>query len=268
MSDSQRKAAATMWGSPAADYDDISFSVSDALLHAAMRLNPDPGDAVIDIATGTGMSARNAARFGAEVTGVDIAEGLLGAARALSAHVSPPIKFIECDACDLPFDDSQFDRAISTFGIMFAPDQKAAATELARVVKPGGRIVIASWAPDPAVARVFELLSEYQDAPPSEGPSPMNWGEEESVVKLLGDQFDLGFEAGVSFGFFDSPEQMWRFYVRTFGPMRAIVDANDSRTNDELRRRFQDEHLQFAGKVGLTIPRPYLLVSGKRKDNA
>ena len=269
MSNRQGNTAAKMWGSTAADYDDISFSVSDALLHAAMRLNPATGDKVIDIATGSGMSARNAARFGAEVTGIDIAEGLLDAARELSAHIDPPITFIEADACGLPFDDAQFDRAISTFGIMFAPDQKAAAAELARVVKPGGRVVLASWAPDPAVARVFELMSEYQDTPPpaSDAPSPMSWGEEDGVVGLLGDYFDLQFETGVSYGFFDSPEHMWRFYVRTFGPMRMIVDSNDSHTVEELGQRFQDEHEQFAGRVGLKIPRPYLLVSGARKTS-
>lgn len=267
MVDRQREAAAKMWGSPAADYDDISFSVSDALLHTAMRLNPAQGEKVIDIATGTGMSARNAARFGAEVTGIDISKNLLEASRKLSGHVDPPITFIEADAANLPFDDAIFDRAISTFGIMFAPDQTGAATELARVIKPGGRIVLTSWAPDPAVGRVFELLSEYQEQPPADGPSPMVWGEEDGVTGLLGDDYDLRFEAGVSYGFFDSTEHLWRFYVRTFGPMREIVESNDAATVKELGVRFKAEHDQYAGELGLKIPRPYLLASGIRKNS-
>lgn len=267
MTNRQREAAARMWGSPAADYDDISFSVSDALMHTAMRLNPAEGDKVIDIATGTGMSARNAARFGAQVTGIDISEKLLQASQALSDHVDPSIRFIEADAASLPFEDAMFDRAVSTFGIMFAPDQTGAAAELARVIKPGGRIVLTSWAPDPAVGRVFELLSEYQEPAPAGGPSPMAWGEEEGVTALLGDRFDLRFEAGVSYGFFDSTESLWHFYVRTFGPMREIVESSDAATVEELGERFRAEHNQFAGALGLKIPRPYLLASGIRKNS-
>jgi ubiquinone/menaquinone biosynthesis C-methylase UbiE len=254
-----------MWSSAAADYDDISFSVGDALLHTAMRLNPAPGDRVIDIATGTGMSARNAARFAAHVTGIDIADGLLAAAREISAHIDPPIAFLKADAARLPFPDSHFDRAVSTFGIMFAPDQQGAARELARVVKPGGRAVITSWAPDPAVGRVFELLSEYQDASPENQPSPMAWGDESGVAELLGDHFELSFENGVSYGYFDSTEHLWHFYARTFGPVREIVESNDAATVEELSLRFKEEHEQFANDLGLIIPRPYLLTKAERR---
>lgn len=267
MVDRQREAAAQMWGSSAADYDDISFSISDALLHTTMRLNPAQGDKVLDIATGTGMSARNAARFGAEVTGIDISAGLLDASRQISGHIEPSIEFIEADAGKLPFNDAVFDRVVSTFGIMFAPDQRGAAAELARVTKPGGRVVLTSWVPDPAVGRVFELLSEYQEGSTMDGPSPMVWGEEEGVTRLLGNDFELRFETGVSYGYFDSTEHLWHFYVRTFGPMREIVESSDAATVEELGLRFKAEHDQFIGELGLKIPRPYLLASGIRKNS-
>ena len=83
--DATRQAAA-MWGLGGSDYDDVSFAISDALAHAAQRLNAQPGQAVLDVATGTGWSARNAARRGARVTAVDISEELLAAARQLLTH--------------------------------------------------------------------------------------------------------------------------------------------------------------------------------------
>ncbi len=107
-------------------------------------------DRILDVATGTGWSARNAARMGAEVIGVDIAEGLLAAARELSAHVRPPIKFHLGDAERLPFADGTFDGVISTFGVMFAADQAQAAVELGRVCRSGAALC---WRPGSRKAR-------------------------------------------------------------------------------------------------------------------
>lgn len=85
------QAAAAMWGRGGKSYDDVSFAISDALAHAAQRLNARAGERILDVATGTGWSARNVARMGASVSAVDISNDLLDAARDLSAHVSPPI---------------------------------------------------------------------------------------------------------------------------------------------------------------------------------
>lgn len=124
----------------------MSFAVSDALAHAAQRLNARAGERILDVATGTGWSARNVARTGAAVTGVDISGELLLAARELSGHLRPPIDFRQGDAECLPFDDGAFDGVISTFGVMFAVNQARAATELARVCRSGGRLALATWA--------------------------------------------------------------------------------------------------------------------------
>ena len=97
------EAAARSWGHGGRAYDDISFVLSDALAHAAQRLDAAAGQEILDVATGTGWSARNAARRGARVTGVDIAPELLAAAAALSAHVEPAITFEHGDAERLPF---------------------------------------------------------------------------------------------------------------------------------------------------------------------
>src|SRR5512145_2314141 len=131
------QAAATMWGRGGRHYDDVSFAISDALAHAAQRLNARAGERILDVATGTGWSARNVARTGATVTGVDISEELLAAARELSGHVRPTIEFRQADAESIPFEDGAFDGVISTFGVIFALDQAQAAAELARVCRAG-----------------------------------------------------------------------------------------------------------------------------------
>src|SRR5262245_65215247 len=116
------QAAAQTRGLGGKHYDNVSFAISDALAHAAQRLNARQCERILDVATGSGWSARNGGRAGAVVTGVDIAEGLLEAARDLSQHVRPRIEFKLGDAERLPFADGAFDGVISTFGVMFAID--------------------------------------------------------------------------------------------------------------------------------------------------
>jgi SAM-dependent methyltransferase len=120
--------AAAMWGQGGKDYDEVSFAISDALAHAAQRLNARAGERILDIATGTGWSARNVARGGAVVTGADISPELLAAARDLSGHMRPPIEFHLADAEQLPFDDAAFDGVISTFGVIFAINQESSSS--------------------------------------------------------------------------------------------------------------------------------------------
>ncbi|MGH8430235.1 MAG: class I SAM-dependent methyltransferase, partial [Solimonas sp.] len=139
------RATATVWGAGGRGYDDVSFAIADALGHAAQRLASTAGERVLDVATGTGWSARNVARTGAQVTAVDIAPELLEAAQELSALCKPPIDFRLADAEALPFGEGQFDKVISTFGVMFAGDQARAARELGRVCRKDGRLCLATW---------------------------------------------------------------------------------------------------------------------------
>lgn len=255
---------ARMWGLGGHSYDNISFGVSDALAHTAQRLNAGPGEEVLDVATGTGWSARNVARTGARVTAVDIAPDLLAAAEDLSAHVEPPITFRRADAESLPFGDGSFDRVISTFGVMFAPDQERAARELGRVCRPGGRLALAVWAAEGAVQEFLGLIGRHSAAPPPE-PSPLAWGETDHVRDLLGGDFELWFEPGVNNHYFDTVEDVWEWYARGFGPMRNVIDSLAPDQLAAFRRDIDAYHGKYAVDAGLHIRREYLVITGRRR---
>src|SRR6186713_795153 len=131
--------SAMVWGSGGADYDAISRGIADSIEHAVMRLNPRPGERILDLATGTGWTSRLVARRGATVIGADIAADLLEAARANAAAANLPIDYQIGDAENLPFEDGSFDAVISTCGIMVVARPQAAARELARVCRMGAR---------------------------------------------------------------------------------------------------------------------------------
>lgn len=257
-------AAARMWGLGGQHYDDVSFAISDALAHAAQRLAPKPGETVLDVATGTGWTARNCARAGARVTGIDFSSGLLDAAVHLSAGINPPIRFELANAEDLPFEDAAFDCVISTFGVMFAPDQQRAASELARVCKPGGRLALATWPAGGTVETFFGIAARHSGETGT-GPSPFEWGTPEGVGNLLGAHFDLIFERGVNNAYHESPEQIWDWYSRGFGPIRALADSLDADALDAFRSDVDDYHAHFATETGLLhVKRDYLVTIGRR----
>jgi ubiquinone/menaquinone biosynthesis C-methylase UbiE len=257
------RAAATMWARGGKHYDDVSFAISDALAHATQRLNARAGERILDVATGTGWSSRNVARTGAMVTGIDIADELLAAARELSAHVQPAIEYLRADAERLPFDDAAFDGVISTFGVMFAFDQARAAAELGRVCRSGGRLVLTTWAPAGAVAEFFDVIARHSDAPPPPS-SPLAWGDPTQVEKLLGKMFDLKFEHGVSNAFHGSVDDIWNWYTRGFGPLRQLAESLPPDRAERLKRDIDAYHSHYAVPAGLHVKREYLLTIGRR----
>ena len=257
------KTAAT-WSLGGRDYDNISFGVSDALAHAAQRLSPEPGERVLDIATGTGWSARNMARMGARTIGVDIAPDLLAAARELSVHLDPAIDFVEADAEALPFEDGAFDAVISTFGVMFAGDHAAAARELARVCRPGGRIALIVWAPEGAVQEFLGIIGKYNPNP-SPDPSPLAWGEPEHATDLLGDAFDLNFEEGVNNHYLGGIEAAWTWYAAGFGPMKALIGALPPDELAAFKQEIDAYHATYRVPAGLHVKREYMAILGRRK---
>ena len=151
-----------------------------------LRLNPQPGERILDLSTGTGWTSRVVARRGAIVTGVDIAGALLEAARARAKAETLPIDYHLADAESLPFHDGQFDAVVSTFGIMFASRPEFAAAELARVCRKGGRIALTTWLSDSTLFEMFEVMRRYMPPPPTPAPrSPFDWGRTKRIRQLL-----------------------------------------------------------------------------------
>ncbi len=258
------RATATIWGRGGRHYDDVSFAISDALAHAAQRLNARIGERILDVATGTGWSARNVARTGAAVTGVDISKELLAAARELSGHCRPAIEFRRADVERLPFQDGAFDGIISTFGVMFAFNQVQAANELARVCRGGGRLVLATWAPAGAVAEFFGVVARHSEGPPPPS-SPLAWGDPTYVQRLLGKAFSLTFEQGISNAYHASTDDIWNWYARGFGPLRQLAESLPRESLGRLKRDVDAYHSHYTVAAGLHVKREYLLTIGVRR---
>jgi SAM-dependent methyltransferase len=256
--------AARVWGQGGRAYDDISLGLSDALAHAAQRLHAGSDEQILDVGTGTGWSARNVARRGARVTAVDIAPELLAAAAELSSHVRPAIHFQIGDAERLPFEARSFDGVISTFGLIFAANQKQVAAELARVCRPGGRLSIAAWAPVGSVAEFFSVIGRHSDAP-APAVSPLAWGDPAHAERLLGADFELQFEPGVNHAYHPSTEEIWDRYVRGFGPIKNLAAGLGDARLRALREDVDAYHRHYQTPAGLHVQREYVLILGARR---
>jgi len=147
------------------------------------------GERVLDVASGTGNTALAVARRGGRVTASDFSAAQLRIASERAAVEGLELEVEVADAQSLPFPDDSFDVVLSTFGVMYAPDQQRAADELTRVCRPGGRIGLVSWVPDGRAGRVQALVAARLPAPPHAGPpppAPTLWGTEEHCRALFG----------------------------------------------------------------------------------
>jgi ubiquinone/menaquinone biosynthesis C-methylase UbiE len=145
--------SAAVWSSGGADYDRVSRGIADSIEHCVLRLDPQRGERVLDLATGTGWTSRVVAKRGATVIGADIAADMIAAARERAKAVGLDIDYCIGDAERLPFADGEFDAVISTCGVMFASRPEAAAAEIARVTRKGGRVALTTWLPDSNLSR-------------------------------------------------------------------------------------------------------------------
>ena len=142
------------------------------------------GSRVLDVAAGNGNASLAAARRGGEVTASDYVGELLAGTQARAVAEGLIIECREADAEDLPFADGSFDAVLSTFGVMFTPDQEQAASELVRVCRPGGRIGLTNWTPAGFIGQMFKIVGGYVP-PPAGLRSPLEWGTEGRLAELF-----------------------------------------------------------------------------------
>jgi SAM-dependent methyltransferase len=225
-----------------------------------------PGERVLDVAAGSGNAALAAARRGAKVTATDFVPHLLETAARRAGAEGLDLETQEADAQALPFPDGAFDVVLSTFGVMFAPDQAGAAAELLRVCRPGGRIGLTAWTPASVMAATQAIAAKYAPARPG-ARSPMEWGTEARVGELLGDGV-TGLRAQVLTTDLCGldPAARVEFNRAYVGPTKVLFDrlAPDAQEAlaTELARCFQ--HFNRAADGTLVAPADYLQVLATR----
>jgi len=182
-----------------------------------------PGQRVLDVAAGTGNVAIRAAEAGAAVTASDLTPENFAAGRGEAAELGVELAWVEADAEALPFDDGEFDVVTTAFGVMFAPDQGAAARELLRVCRPGGTIGLASFTPEGLGGSFFELVGRHAPpAPPGVVP-PTMWGREAHVRELFGERVSsLEATRQEYVERAASPAAYVELFTETFGPIVAL----------------------------------------------
>jgi len=194
------------------------------------------GSKVLDVAAGNGNATLAAARRWCDVTSTDYVPALLKRGRERAAAERLTIEFREADAEALPFPDASFDVVVSTFGVMFTPDQDKAASELARVCKSGGKIGLANWTPQGFIGQLFKTIGKHL-APPAGVKSPAMWGTSARLQEMFGSQASEIVAEPRMFVFrYRSPEHWLEVFKSFYGPMLKAFAALDETGQAALRR--------------------------------
>lgn len=224
----------TTW--EAGDFSEVAKHIETVAEEFVGRLNLNPGLKVLDVACGSGNLAVNAAQAGADVTGLDLADNLVEAAKKRADDLGLEIRFEQGDAEALPYEDDTFDVVMTMYGAMFAPRPEIVAAELIRVCKPGGRIAMANWTPEGFAGQMFKLGGKY--VPPPNMPAPVLWGVPEIVAERFGDRVtdlkctprlaDMSFEYG--------PEDVVEHFKTYFGPTVMAFKAMGEENHEACTR--------------------------------
>jgi SAM-dependent methyltransferase len=246
----------------AGDYDVVVDGIWEAGGEVTRLAGVGSGDEVLDVACGTGNASIQAAQAGGKVTGVDLTPELFVAGRRRAAEAGVEIDFIEGDAENLPFDDASFDVVLSTFGVMFAPRHSVAASELVRVLRPGGRIGLATWDPNGNVGELFRTMSGHLPPPPPVVESPLLWGDQSHVRELLGDAIDLELRPSlIQVQGTGEQNESIDLFIEVFPPLvtaRALLEP-------EGKWAAAEADLRAALATMYDAPASYLLIGGSKR---
>lgn len=202
------------------------------------------GERVLDVGTGTGVVAITAARAGAQVSGLDLTPELLQQATLDADIAGVSVAWQQGDAEDLPYPDATFDVVISQFGHMFAPRPDVAMQEMFRVLKPGGRVVFATWPPEHFTGKMFMFVGRHMPPPPQGAAPPAQWGNVATITERLT-------AAGFGAPFFDrgmmymsalSVAHLRLFMEHSVGPLQKLVErlAGDPAALAAVRAEFDE----------------------------
>ncbi len=257
-----------MWAS--GDYDAMVRTFLTPLgprLVAAAGIGP--GDTVLDVAAGTGNASLPAAATGARVTATDLTPELLEAGRRHAEASGLVLEWRTGDAENLPCADAEFDVVMSSIGVMFAPHHQAAADELVRTCRPGGRIALLSWTPEGMLGALFATMKPFMPPPPPGAQPPVLWGDGEHLRALFGGRVELHTEVRdvLEITAFAQAQDYGRHFTANYGP---TIAARANAERDGRAAEFDAALAAFCEEWNLGSSGParfekeYLLVVGTR----
>jgi SAM-dependent methyltransferase len=242
----------------------VTLPASQALVDACAI---SAGQEVLDVAAGNGNLALLAAREGAAVVASDLTPAMVELGRARLAEEGYDVEWVEADVEALPFEDGRFDCAASVFGAMFAPRPDVAASEMFRVVRPGGAVGLAAWTPEGFQGRVFTLGGKYAPEVAAGLPDATGWGEEDVARQRLdGLASSVQFERGSIRHEWDSVDDFFEF-SRHAGPSVARAQS----MSDEDRAAMKQEiigvidEFNQASDGGVVIDNEYLITVARKR---
>lgn len=218
------------------DFNEIARQVMSASEALCQAVDPRPGQRVLDVACGSGNAALVAARRYCEVTGIDYVPALVERAKMRAVAEGTKIDFQVADAQALPFPDTHFDVLLSVFGVMFAPDQEQAASELLRVCGPGGKIGLCCWMPEDFGGDFFSVHARYVPSPPGVKP-PVRWGTDAGLAELLGRGASaIKSERRAVFQYYRSVDHAIDVFRAYFGPTSRAFQMTSGEAQEALRK--------------------------------
>jgi ubiquinone/menaquinone biosynthesis C-methylase UbiE len=221
---------------------------------------------VLDVAAGNGNATLAAARRFADVVSTDYVGTLLERGRQRAEAERLPVTFQEADAEALPFAEDSFDVVLSTFGVMFTPNQQQAALELLRVCRPGGKIGLANWTPDSFIGVLFKTIGKY--IPPAPGvTSPALWGDKTHLDMLFGTTAGIAISRRVFNFRYKSPQHWVEVFRGYYGPVVKAFAALDTAMQQALQEDigYLIDRFNTARDGTLVIPSEYLEVVISKK---
>jgi len=223
----------TAWASGDYSVIGITLQIVGEMLCEAVDLQA--GQKVLDVAAGNGNATLAAARRWTEVTALDYVPSLLERARDRAIAERLAITFREGDAENIPFPDGWFDVVLSTFGVMFSPNQERAAQELMRVCAPGGKIGLANWTPDGFIGQLFKIIAKY--VPPMPGvKSPSLWGTPQRLIELFGTNSTIQTKRQHFVFRYRSAEHFLEIFRNYYGPLLKAFAILDIENQQNLKQ--------------------------------
>jgi len=209
------------------DYARIGTTLQIVGESLAEAMDLTPGSSVLDVAAGNGNATLAFARRWCRVTSSDYVDALLSHGRARAEAEGQDVTFRIADAEQLPYADASFDAVVSTFGVMFTPNQGKAASEVLRVCRPSGMIGMANWTPEGFIGQVFKCLSKHIAAPAGVN-SPALWGTKPWIEQQFGPKARRIAIDGKVFVFrYRSPEHFMEVFRTYYGPVHKAFLALD-----------------------------------------